>query len=74
MSLRSQHQNILQFLGYQVIDKSIVLVSPFCHNGSIEHHLKENPMLTRNEKLRYVSEDIVSIASGEILDILHPAI
>ncbi|KIO22950.1 hypothetical protein M407DRAFT_114195 [Tulasnella calospora MUT 4182] len=45
------HPNILPFIGYQFVDNTPMLVSPWCENGNLSTYIYKNPALTRNEKI-----------------------
>ncbi|KAG8919666.1 hypothetical protein FRC01_001178, partial [Tulasnella sp. 417] len=53
---RSEHPNVLPFLGYQVIDGEPRLVSPWMNNGSLETYLKTRPNLSDVDKLTLLQQ------------------
>ncbi|KIO31601.1 hypothetical protein M407DRAFT_19349 [Tulasnella calospora MUT 4182] len=46
------HENILQFIGYQIVGGTPLLVSPFCRNGNLAEYLHANPNVTYTEQLK----------------------
>lgn len=53
--IQSKHENVLPFLGYQIVDDEPRLVSPWMTNGSLETYLTTHPDISEVEKLRFVS-------------------
>ncbi|KAG9042373.1 hypothetical protein FS837_010955 [Tulasnella sp. UAMH 9824] len=45
------HPNILPFIGYQIVDNSPMLLSPWCENGNLSRYISQHPELTRSEKI-----------------------
>lgn len=53
--MRSKHENVLPFLGYQIVDGEPLLVSRWMSNGSLETYLKTHENVSKTEKLTLVS-------------------
>lgn len=49
------HENILPFIGYQIVDGDAMLVSPWCENGNLGRFIRIHPDLSDVTKLRLVS-------------------
>ncbi|KAG8910635.1 hypothetical protein FRC01_006222 [Tulasnella sp. 417] len=50
--MTANHPNILEFIGYQMVDGKPWLVSPFCKHRSLTHYIKKDPNMLQSEKLR----------------------
>ncbi|KAG8944498.1 hypothetical protein FRC04_001720 [Tulasnella sp. 424] len=49
------HENILPFIGYQIVDGDAMLVSPWCENGNLGRFIRIHPDLSDVTKLRLLN-------------------
>ncbi|KAG8917669.1 hypothetical protein FRC01_002301 [Tulasnella sp. 417] len=69
----ANHQNVLQFLGYQLEDDSPLLISPWANNGNMEAYWFHNP-LQEERKLKMLQQLQGANAGLAYLHSLDPAI
>lgn len=50
----AKHPNVLRFYGYQSIGIDMMLVFPWCGNGSLDEYVGKHKELTAVEKLKLV--------------------
>ncbi|KAG8923744.1 hypothetical protein FRC01_012400 [Tulasnella sp. 417] len=53
---RAQHDNTLQFIGFQIVEGTPMLVSPWCENGNLMVYTERHPELTRWDKLKLLCD------------------
>ncbi|KAG8929027.1 hypothetical protein FRC01_005029 [Tulasnella sp. 417] len=53
---RAKHGNTLQFIGYQIVEGTPMLVSPWCKNGNLMVYTERHPELTRWDKLKLLCD------------------
>ncbi|KAG8913436.1 hypothetical protein FRC01_004548 [Tulasnella sp. 417] len=47
----AEHPNVLPFYGYQIMDRTPLLVSPWCENGNLHLYLMKHPEVTDVQRL-----------------------
>ncbi|KAG8914122.1 hypothetical protein FRC00_000830, partial [Tulasnella sp. 408] len=47
----ARDENILQFLGFQIIQDEVLLVSPFCQKGHLLEYMAANPDVAYTQRL-----------------------
>lgn len=52
---KTNHDNILQFLGYKVVDGQHCLISPWCKHGNLNRYITNKEGIRDSEKLRLAS-------------------
>lgn len=50
------HPNILQFIGYKILDGTPWLVTPWCHHGHLTRYIERNPDMTNSDKLQLLCD------------------
>ncbi|KAG9034157.1 hypothetical protein FS837_002264 [Tulasnella sp. UAMH 9824] len=50
------HPNVLQFIGYKIVNGTPWLVSPWCHYGNLMHYIRRNPEMTNSDKLKLLCD------------------
>ncbi|KAG9019710.1 hypothetical protein FRB90_010980 [Tulasnella sp. 427] len=58
----ANHQNILPFYGYQIVETEPMLVSPWCNHGSLSSYISENPSLTDVNKIKLIKDAACGLA------------
>lgn len=54
--MTANHPNILEFIGYQMVDGKPWLVSPFCQHRSLTRYIGANPELKYSAKLKLLCD------------------
>ncbi|KDQ50031.1 hypothetical protein JAAARDRAFT_142592, partial [Jaapia argillacea MUCL 33604] len=63
---RMKHQFILPFLGFSVLEGSLLyMISPWVHNGDCLHYLIQNPNTDRPKLLSQIAQALAYLHSGE---------
>ncbi|KAG8918328.1 hypothetical protein FRC01_001922 [Tulasnella sp. 417] len=67
----AKHPNILEFIGYKVIDGAYCLTSPWCQRGSLARYITESQRINSRERLKMLGDAARGLAH---LHSLMPAI
>ncbi|KAG8910634.1 hypothetical protein FRC01_006221, partial [Tulasnella sp. 417] len=54
--MKSKHPNILDFIGYKVLDGAHCLVSPWCQHGSLARYIANKEGIKDSEKLKLLCD------------------
>lgn len=60
--MSAKHPNILEFIGYKIVDGMLCLVSPWCRHGSLARYVTENRGIRDSEKLKLLHDVACGLA------------